>query len=288
LVVTDEALAGRVTEQHAAFGRAEVVRAVAVAATQGATLAEIDARVDAFFASGQAVSLVEGRWWTTPEILRLEGQTIDSAWRGVGVGAGLADPVAVKTAIAARPSLAAEQQTMVRRVTTSGNRLDVVVSPPGCGKTFALDAVRAAYQAGGHRVIGVTLAARAARELEAGAGIESRTAKGLQLALHNGRETLDARTVVVITKRPCWVPASSPTSSPRRTGPKRRSSPSATPSSYRRSKRAGCSPPCSAASTLSRWRATAASGTPRSVPRSPICGPGGSTPPSAGWNATAT
>jgi conjugative relaxase-like TrwC/TraI family protein len=110
LVVTDEALAGRVTEQHAAFGRAEVVRAVAVAATQGATLAEIDARVDAFFASGQAVSLVEGRWWTTPEILRLEGQTIDSAWRGVGVGAGLADPVAVKTAIAARTS-----QTVLRR-----------------------------------------------------------------------------------------------------------------------------------------------------------------------------
>jgi conjugative relaxase-like TrwC/TraI family protein len=198
VVVTDERLADALTEEHAAFGRAEVVRAVAVAATQGATLAQIDTRAEAFLGSDRVVALVDGRWWTTPQILRLEQATINTALNGRGAGAGVADSAAVETAIAARPSLTAEQQAMVRRVTTSGHRFDVVVGPPGCGKTFALDAVRSAHQASGHRVVGVALAARAARELEAGAGIESRTAKALQVALNSGRDALNAQTVLVI------------------------------------------------------------------------------------------
>src|SRR5439155_20873809 len=186
LTVTDEDLAGVLTGERAAFGRAEVVRAVATTATQGATLAQIDARTDAFLASPQAVSLVGGRWWTTPEILALEQQAIRVCRAGTGIGAGVAESAAVEAAIAARPSLAAEQQAMVRHVTGSGNRLDAVVGPPGCGKTFALDAVREAYQASGYRVVGVALAARAARELHSGAGIDSRTARSLQLALDTG------------------------------------------------------------------------------------------------------
>jgi len=196
--VSDEDLAAALTEERAAFGRAEVVRAVATAATQGATLDQIDARAEGFLASPQAVCLVEGKWWTTPEILRLEQHTVTICLDGRGVGAGLAERDSVEAAIAARPSLAVEQQTMVRRVTGSGNRVDVVVGPPGCGKTFALDAVREAYQASGHRVVGVALAARAARELESGAGIDARTARSFQLALDTGRDRLDVRTVVVI------------------------------------------------------------------------------------------
>ena len=123
-------------------------------------MAQIDARTDAFLASPHAVALVEGRCWTTPEMLALEQHAIQVCLDGTGIGAGLADAAAVEVAIAGRPSLVGEQQVMVRRVTGSGNRLDVVVGPPGCGKTFALDAVREAYQASGHRVVGVALAAR--------------------------------------------------------------------------------------------------------------------------------
>jgi conjugative relaxase-like TrwC/TraI family protein len=198
LTVTDDELAAVLTGDHAAFGRAEVIRAVATTATQGATLAQIDARAETFLSCEHAVSLVEGRWWTTPEILALEQKTVAVALDGTGIGAGVADPAAVETAIARRPSLVAEQQAMVGRVTGSGNRLDVVVGPPGCGKTFALDAVREAYQASGQRVVGVALAARAARELQSGAGIDARTARWFQLALETGRDTLDARTVLVI------------------------------------------------------------------------------------------
>ena len=48
----------------------------------------------------------------------------------------------------------------------SGRPVDVVVGRAGAGKTFALDAVRDAFEASGHRVRGISLAARAARELE--------------------------------------------------------------------------------------------------------------------------
>lgn len=62
---------------------------MATTATQGATLAQIDARADTFLSSGHAVSLVADRWWTTPEILALERRTIAVAVEGTGIGAGI-------------------------------------------------------------------------------------------------------------------------------------------------------------------------------------------------------
>ena len=73
-----------------------------------------------------------------------------------------------------------------------------MIGRAGAGKTFALDAVRAAFEASGHRVLGTSLAARAARELECGSGIPSQTAASLRTAIVGGRLQLDAQTVVVI------------------------------------------------------------------------------------------
>ena len=112
--------------------------------------------------------------WTTPEILALEQQTFDAALAGRAGAVGVADAASVEAAIAARPSLSDEQSEMIRRLTLSGNSVDIVVGRPGSGKTFALDAVRASYEASGYRVIGTALAARAGKELEAGSGIPSR------------------------------------------------------------------------------------------------------------------
>jgi ATP-dependent exoDNAse (exonuclease V) alpha subunit len=64
---------------------------------------------------------------------------------------------------------------MVARLTTSGSAVDVVEGKAGAGKTFALDAVREAWEASGFQVIGCSLSARAAQELEAGSGIRSCT-----------------------------------------------------------------------------------------------------------------
>ena len=191
-------IARRVSESDAYFTRSDIVRSVATGATQGATLEQIEDKVAEFVASAHAVELVDGRIWTTPEILELEHRTVDTALVGRASGTAVADPAAVEAATAARPSLSDEQRAVVRRLALSGDAVDIVVGRPGSGKTFALDAVRSAYEASGYRVLGLALAARAARELEAGSGIHSSTAASLQAALAGGSLRLGARTVLVL------------------------------------------------------------------------------------------
>lgn len=85
---------------------------------------------------------------------------------------------------------------MIRALTTSGNGIDVVVGKAGAGKTLALDAARAAWQASGHTVIGCSLAARAAAQLEADAGIPAATISRLTIEL--SRRPLPERSVVIV------------------------------------------------------------------------------------------
>jgi len=75
---------------------------------------------------------------------------------------------------------------MVEQLCRSGRPVEVVIGRAGAGKTFTLDAVREAFEASSHRVIGASLAARGARELESGSGIMSSTAHSLRTALDAG------------------------------------------------------------------------------------------------------
>jgi hypothetical protein len=133
LRVSDEDLAAELTEQHATFERRDAIRVAARAAHQGADLDAILARVDAFLAPEQAIRLTDDRW-TTPEILRLEQRVLDLATQA-------ADPrlranrATVAEAIAARPSLSAEQRSMVERLCLDGDPVSVVIGRAGAGKT---------------------------------------------------------------------------------------------------------------------------------------------------------
>jgi ATP-dependent exoDNAse (exonuclease V) alpha subunit len=98
----------------------------------------------------------------------------------------------------ARLTLSSEQADMVRHLTASGWGVDVVCGVAGAGKTRALEAARVAWEASGHRVIGLALAARAAVELEAGSGITSSTLDALLLDLDRQPDGLPPRTVVVL------------------------------------------------------------------------------------------
>lgn len=196
LVVTNAELALAVTEEHATFEIRDVIRTTARAARQGASLDHIVSRADEFMASDQAVAVAPGRW-TTPEMLELEGRVVDLA-SGPSHAEYRARADVVAAAVAARPSLSVEQAHMVEELTLSGRPVEVVIGQPGTGKTFSLDAVRDAFEASGHRVIGVSLAARAARELQAGSGIVSTTAHALDAAVDSGRVSLRAGDVLVV------------------------------------------------------------------------------------------
>ena len=175
-----------------------MIRQAARAARQGATLAEIVARADAFLGSEQAIDLGFCRW-TTPEMLALERQVVVLASQPVAAPLR-ADPAAVSAAIASRPSLSAEQRTMVTELCGSGRPVEVVIGHAGAGKTFSLDAVRDAFEASGHRVIGTSLAARAALELQASAGIRSVTAHTLLAGINAGRVRLGPGDTLVVNE----------------------------------------------------------------------------------------
>jgi conjugative relaxase-like TrwC/TraI family protein len=189
------------TAHASSFDRRDVVRAWCDRLPAGAPEATVQALTDALLADDNPhiVALdtgVEPRW-STVELVAIERRAVATAVARQTTGAGVAHDAAVAGAVARRPSLAGEQAAMVDRLTTSGAGVEVVIGKAGAGKTFALDAARDAWTASGHRVIGCALAARAAAELHAGAGIDSTTIDGLLADLDRGWG-LDRRNVVVV------------------------------------------------------------------------------------------
>ncbi|MGI8809292.1 MAG: AAA family ATPase [Acidimicrobiales bacterium] len=189
-------LADLLTESHATFVRRDVVRALAQAATQGASLDELEQGADAMLAGPYAVAVAEGRW-TTPEMLALERRTVELAMLPAPP-AGCSAPGNIERALDARPSLGSDQRQVVATITGSGRPIDIVIGPAGTGKTFSLDAGREAWESSGYRVLGTSLAARAAAELQNGAGIASQTIDRLRNRMATGYERLDERSVLVI------------------------------------------------------------------------------------------
>jgi Ti-type conjugative transfer relaxase TraA len=138
---------------------------------------------------------------TTRDLLEVEqrifrdGEVMRTARPTGPAGASVA-PEIVEAVITERPAMADEQKDMVRRLTTSGDGLQVVIGKAGAGKTYALDAARAAFQRAGYVVCGTALSARAAAELESGAGIASCTLRRF-MELDNLLE-LSPRSVIVV------------------------------------------------------------------------------------------
>jgi hypothetical protein len=81
---------------------------------------------------------------------------------------------------------------------TSGRGAELVLGVAGAGKTTMLDVVRAAFEAGGYRVLGTSTSGQAARSLGDEAHLESRTVASLLWRLDHDRLHLDARTVVIV------------------------------------------------------------------------------------------
>ncbi len=185
------------TAHASTFGRRDVVRAWAEALPAGtATANDVLGLTDAFLApdrravvrlldSDQAdvVRRGDGRLvraaveprWSTPDLLALEQRALAGADGSHAAGLARAGAEALAAALRAHPSLSEEQAAMVQRLTTGGVGVDVVVGKAGAGKTYGLSAAAAAWRASGIEVVGCALAARAAAELQAGAGIPAVT-----------------------------------------------------------------------------------------------------------------
>ena len=135
------------------------------------------------------------RSYSTADMLAAEQRALELVAGSRDAGLAVVPDEAVDTVLA-QDSLSDEQRELVRRLVTSGAGVDVVVGPAGTGKTRALRAARQAWEATGHTVIGASLAAVAARELQSGSGI-----RATSLARFLGdlqRTGLPERSVIVV------------------------------------------------------------------------------------------
>jgi conjugative relaxase-like TrwC/TraI family protein len=187
------------TTQNSTFTRGELTAAIAARQRTGATASMIERVAHRLLASGQLLR-VDGAdgvdRWTSRELHDVE-QRFVSVVRS-GTPARVIPKAAVDRAIADRPGLGDDQLASVCTITTSPAPVAVLVGPAGTGKTFTIDAVRAAYEQAGWIVHGAAPSARAALELTAGANVPARTLHSLLESWNRGLDAPCARSLLVV------------------------------------------------------------------------------------------
>jgi ATP-dependent exoDNAse (exonuclease V) alpha subunit len=147
--------------------------------------------------SGRRIGTVTRRY-STRELLALEQRIIDLAVRRSTTPRPQLLPSVTKLVLATKPGLSGEQRAAVHRLLTGERLVDCLIAAAGSGKTYSLNLAREMWEGSRYRVIGASLAARAAKELQDQAHIPSRTIAKLLIDLDRGTEKLDDHTVLVI------------------------------------------------------------------------------------------
>ena len=135
--------------------------------------------------------------YSTHEMIQTEEAMADSAERLASSSSHGVSAAIVNAAIDGAGTLSLEQKNAVQHVLSSGS-LAVIIGDAGTGKSFSMSVANEAWQAQGFNVRGAALAGKAADELQAGSGIESRTLASLEYAWKNGKDRLSHQDILVI------------------------------------------------------------------------------------------
>jgi conjugative relaxase-like TrwC/TraI family protein len=179
------------TERRTTFSQPELVMAWAEAHQQGAPADRIR-EVSRFFVEHPEVELVAAETapgrparYSTLELTSVERRALALVDGGCEIGTVTANDEAIESALQAGDVLSGEQESMLRAVAASRDRLVCVVGLAGAGKTTATRALRSVFEASGVRVVGAAPSGVAAQQLEDETGIASTT---LQRLLASGSE----------------------------------------------------------------------------------------------------
>ncbi len=195
--------------QRKVFARADVIVAVAPGLF-GRDPGELDRVVHAVIASPESVPLLgvpgaRDRAYAPACVISTEEAIAElAAEQAERVDAACVDQAVVRAAVRDKQRelggrLTGSQRDAAVAVCTSGRGAEVVVGVAGAGKTSALDVVRAAFEAGGHRVLGTSTSGQAARTLGREAHVaESRTLASLLWRLDHDRLVLSNTDVVLL------------------------------------------------------------------------------------------
>jgi Ti-type conjugative transfer relaxase TraA len=90
------------------------------------------------------------------------------------------------------------EQARAFRHATGAEGLAIIDGQAGTGKSFTMSAIREAYEAAGHRVIGLAPTNAVAQDMKADGFARAGTVHSELFALNNGRQKWDSKTVVMV------------------------------------------------------------------------------------------
>ena len=186
------------TAERSSFDRPAVIRAVAEGSPHGAPVASVERHADRVLVDDDVVPLAGGLQFSTTEQLEIEEHLLAGAIARREEDVAKVPRDVIRSVLAARPQLSAEQRRMVRAICGDGAGVSVVVGHAGSGKTTALEAARAAWSASGMQVTGCALARRAAGELEWGSAIPSFSISQVVGELDRGTWSMPRGSVLVV------------------------------------------------------------------------------------------
>ena len=203
-----------ISEQHAHWNEADLTKAVAERSAGRISAGDALRLVEEKLSSSELVRLgtlttdtksqnpnrfIDRREerFTTPEILQLERQMLQNVERIVQGPDSSSRAETIERAISERGKLDPEQAEAVRWL-CSGPGIRLLSGLAGTGKTTTLATCHEVWKAEGREVIGCAVAGAAAKRLEQGTGIESRTLESLLWNLDHEKITLNSRSVVVL------------------------------------------------------------------------------------------
>ncbi len=208
--IGDEDLAlaiGDLESRTSHFDRRELICALANRLQEGADFKTLSEAADRLLASERVLALgqpsdpSQPTYFTTPRLWALEQRFCEIAREGEALGAGRVSAATLAAVLERHPYLGADQNEMVRRLATGGERVLPVAALPGTGKTTALAAAKEAWEADGYPVIGVATARSASAEL-ADAGVPASSIAALLKRAEEwqirGQEPLAPGTIILM------------------------------------------------------------------------------------------
>lgn len=195
----------RVASEKSVFDKRDIAKVLHRYVDDPGVFHELMARIlqgpEVLRLQGDTIDLATGEkvpaCYTTRTLIRLEAEMARRAsWLASQETHGVPATV-LNTTFRSHPRLSDEQRAAIEHVAGAAC-IAAVVGRAGAGKTTMMKAARQAWDAAGYRVVGGALAGKAAEGLEKEAAIASRTLASWELRWKQGRDTLDARTIFVM------------------------------------------------------------------------------------------
>jgi Ti-type conjugative transfer relaxase TraA len=199
IIARPELVLEALTQREAVFTRQDMARELHRHLDDPHQFQAVLAKLDT---SPELVRLTKGTAWeparfstramvaAEERMMAVAGELAASSTRGV-------DARHLGASLARHTRLSEEQRDAVHHI-TGREQIAAVAGAAGAGKSASLAVAREAWEAEGYRVRGAALAGKAADELQASAGIESRTLHALEYSWRHGRDPLSSRDVLVI------------------------------------------------------------------------------------------